>query len=497
MTNHPTNSLYSLKLRSILTGLRHESIALWALCFYILMEYIRPQAMYPVLDIVPWGQVAIIACVVSVFVTGSKAIGFGVLDKMFIAFSFLVIMSGVFAWSPQTSLESWSAYASWILLYFCAISILTTPNRIFLFTLFFILINFKLSQHGARTFAMRGFSFTHWGLSGSPGWFKNSGEFALQMVVIFSLSLSVLMALREYVEKNLRWWILVFLFPGTSALVVIGSSSRGGQLAFVTVAALFFLTKGKNVLKKILIIAVLAYVGFNVLPEKQMERLLSIGEDETSQLRLLHWENAIETIEKNPMGIGYRNWGAYYAENYEVDRVEQIHNSVLEAFVDLGYLGGTLFLLMVLSAFIMNIRTMKEMRSMDEVEGKSIAAIAEGVNLGLLGTFIAGLFMSVLFYPMFWLAFVLTSALRHISIKKINALQSIEEGTPSEPIDPSTKEKKSEILDHSSLEKSSNNFETRLARLEKQTTELETEFEKEHKRVKKLILSIRDDLEDS
>ena len=488
MAIHSTSSLHDLKLRSILAGFRHESIALWMLCFYILIEYIRPQAMYPVLDIVPWGQVAIIACIISVFMTGSKAIGFGALDKMFIAFSFLVIMSGVFAWNPQVSLEYWSTYASWILLYFCAISIITTPNRIFLFALFFILINFKLSQHGARTFTMRGFSFTNWGLSGSPGWFHNSGEFALQMVTIFSLSLSILFALKEYVANKVRWWILILLFPGTSALVVIGSSSRGGQLALITVAAIFFLSKGKNILKKILFIAVLAYAGLNILPEEQAMRFSAMGEDKTSQLRLLHWENAIDTIKNNPMGIGYRNWRSYYATNYEVDKAEEIHNSVLEAFVELGYLGGILFLLMVISALIMNIKTIIEMRSIDEIEGKSIAAIAEGINLGLLGTFIAGFFMSVLFYPMFWLAFALTSALRHISIKKISALQSIKERDPfelTEQVDPSNKDK------------IPGNFEERLVQLEKQTTELENEFEKERKRVKKLILSMRDNLEDS
>jgi len=64
----------------------------------------------------------------------------------------------------------------------------------------------------------------------------------------------------------------------------------------------------------------------------------------------------------------------------------------------------------------MNAKTIREMRSIDKAENEIMAAIARGINLGLVGTFISALFMSVLFYPIFWVAFALTSALRHISI---------------------------------------------------------------------------------
>ena len=92
-----TISAHDLKLRSFITSFRAESAALWFLCFYIFIEYIRPQAMYPALNFLPWGQVAILAAVVSVFVTRSKALGFGAMDKLFIAFSITVLFSIIFA----------------------------------------------------------------------------------------------------------------------------------------------------------------------------------------------------------------------------------------------------------------------------------------------------------------------------------------------------------------------------------------------------------------
>lgn len=418
MMNKPTNNIYDLRLRLIIASFRAESAALWFLCFYIFMEYIRPQGMYPVIDILPWGEVAILGAVVSVFITRSKALGFGAMDKLFIAFTITVFFSIIFAWNIDASLKHWTTYVSWILMYFCIVKVLTTPNRLLLFAIFFMLINFKLSEHGARTFAMRGFSFARWGLAGSPGWFHNSGEFALQMVVTFSMSLALLLAFREQIEKRIRWWILLFLFPGTAMLSVIGSSSRGGQIALIVVILMLAL-KGRHIIRRVIILGVLISLTLYILPDKQMARFHTAGEDRTSELRLTYWKYAIDVIKNHPLGIGYKNWMLYYAYKYQPDKVEQIHNTVLEAFVDLGFPGGILFLIMIITAIVMNTRTASEMRGLGSVENRATAAIATGINLGLVGTFIAAQFMSVLFYPMFWLAFALTSALRHFSRKKM------------------------------------------------------------------------------
>ena len=64
------------------------------------------------------------------------------------------------------------------------------------------------------------------------------------------------------------------------------------------------------------------------------------------------------------------------------------------------------------------------MDRIDDPESDAMAAVARGINLGLLGTFIAALFMSVLYYPVFWLAFALTSALRNISKNKVKEIMN-------------------------------------------------------------------------
>jgi putative inorganic carbon (HCO3(-)) transporter len=411
--NTDLDYIQDLKLKSFIVGMRAESVAFWLLCFYILLEYLRPQNMYPVLDFIPWGQVAILGCFASVFATNNKMGSYGAMDKMFVALTALVILSVLFAYDSSVSMKYWSTYTSWILMYFCMVAIVTTPNRLLLLVIFFVLINFKLSQHGARTFAMRGFSFAKYGLSGSPGWFHNSGELALQMVVMFSMSLSLLIHMKKYFTEKYRWWLLLGLFPGSAALTAIGSSSRGGQLALVVVV-LLLAVKAKNFFRNLIALSLVVLIGLYFLPNSQKERFL------TSELRLLHWAHAIETLNDNPLGIGYKNWTTYYSQNFNVEFVEQVHNTSLQAFTELGWQGGILFHVGIGMALVMNRRSRKEMAELEGVKYDAIASVAQGVNLGLIGTFVASFFMSVLWYPMYWLAFSMSSVIRKIAIEAYN-----------------------------------------------------------------------------
>ena len=46
-------------------------------------------------------------------------------------------------------------------------------------------------------------------------------------------------------------------------------------------------------------VGILILIGLNFLPEDQMERFRSMGEDRTSELRLMHWENAMDMYQQS------------------------------------------------------------------------------------------------------------------------------------------------------------------------------------------------------
>ena len=58
---------YAVKLRSLWRGMKQEHFSFWALVAYFLFEYVRPQSIYPVIEIIPWGQLCFIAALFGAF----------------------------------------------------------------------------------------------------------------------------------------------------------------------------------------------------------------------------------------------------------------------------------------------------------------------------------------------------------------------------------------------------------------------------------------------
>lgn len=419
-----------LRLRSLLAGLAKGSPALLLLCIYIVFEYLRPQQMYPVIDVLPWGLTTILLCSVAALLTREPASGFNTLDFFCLLFMSVLVISMFTAYDPAAAFAAWTTAGTMALMYFAVRRTLGNPQRLLLFTLFFILVNFKFSQHSTRTFVGRGFSFADWGVAGS-GWFTNSGELSLQMGVGFCISLAVLLALRPWVENRWRWWLLVGLFPGTMLVTVAASSSRGGQLALAVAAALM-LIKPPQLFRKLAALAILLGLFAWLIPDEQWERWQSAGEDNTSTLRLSYWNDGLRMLDEHPLGIGFNNWttvyGTYHWDAAEVGKLTLSHNSFLDAFVEFGYHGGILFLLLVITAFCFNLATQRRLRDLPGPASAACRAVARGVNFGLLVTCIAGYFMSVLHYPMFWVAFAMTSAARQVSLGLVSENAPVHEG---------------------------------------------------------------------
>ena len=144
----------------------------------------------------------------------------------------------------------------------------------------------KMSIYGAKSWMMRGFSFTSWGLKGPPGFFENSGEFAIQMLVFFCFSLYLYFAFKDRVTGWRKWALLAA--PITAGMSVMGASSRGSQLALFVLLYLIFL-HGKVSIRDLALAGVLGFVTYNILPAEQLERFQSMGEDKSSMQRMMYW----------------------------------------------------------------------------------------------------------------------------------------------------------------------------------------------------------------
>ncbi|MDH5764692.1 MAG: O-antigen ligase family protein [Gammaproteobacteria bacterium] len=408
--------LYALKVGALWSALRAEHLSLWMLCMYFFFEYVRPQSIYPELDILPWAQLFLIASILAAFSDRSVHwVGNGQ-NKLMILFAMIIIMSGLFAFKRSASLDYWSVFAGWLIVYFLVISIVNTETRLILFLLAYCLFSLKMAQHGAVSWAMRGFSFASYGLVGAPGWFSNSGEYAIQMIIYGSLSVSMVVALKQYWGPVKKW--LLYLAAAMGYMSVMGASSRGSQIG-LAVIGIWMLLKMKNGFKGLIVIIILATALYYLLPDEQMERFAEMGDDKNSLQRLAYWQYAIhEIIPKYPvLGIGYHNWIYYLAFKVPegmgpLQKVQESHNIYIQATSELGFIGLFGFLWLIVYAFINNARTR---RCAKELKNTLIYYLTFGLDAGLIGYLVAGSFVTVLYYPFFWIQVAMIVMLNNIA----------------------------------------------------------------------------------
>ena len=418
---------YALKIGAIWRHFKGESFAFWMVCAYLFFEYVRPQSIYPAIDFLPWTQLVVLGAIFGCFTDKTVKWVPSPINKLLILFFFIILASSYFAHFPKISYNNLDKYYLWVIIYFLIINVVNTPRRFFILVCIFLLASFKLSLSLAIVWAGRGFSFTDWGLMGPKGFFQNSGELAIQMLVFWPIAWAFAHALKPYISRN--WYLLLLLMPITAIMVILGASSRGAQLALICQLLVMnyrFVFRPRVMISIFISMALI----WNFLPEEQKQRFETMGEDGTSRQRLLYWENGIKMIEDNPvLGVGYFNFAPYFERYYPGDvllgRAELPHNIFIQVGTDTGLLGFSVFFGLLFVAYRLGRRF--RIGSCDSEQG----VIGRCANLSLLGFIVAGQFVTVVYYPFLWIHLALVVALsnsfrnRQESPKKIPKNESL------------------------------------------------------------------------
>lgn len=393
-------------------------------CFYLFFEYVRPQSIYPVLNFLPWTQISIIGAVIGYIFGREKGWVSSPVNKLLVLWFCLIYVSSIYSYNPDLSFSLFKNFYSWIIIYFIIVNLITTRKRFLIFLFIFLLAGFKLSLSLALTWAQRGFSFTMWGLMGPPGFFQNSGELAIQMLVFWPIAHAVAISLKPCLS---RWKYYVLLaMPITAIMVILGASSRGGQLAMLIQIA------AKNV-KFIFRLRILIsiFVGLSAIwyfmPDEQKRRFENIGNDVSSQQRILYWENGMEMIQQHPwFGVGYYNYIPYYEKYYSEDMLyshaELPHNIFIQVGAELGIPALLVYMLMIVYAFYKTSSLVRLLSS--DKENLLFFNLARALNISLIGFVVAGQFVSVVYYPFMWIHLALVVSLNHIFLERTRSSSS-------------------------------------------------------------------------
>ncbi len=398
---------YSLQPKVLWQTFRAQGAAIASIIVYLMFEYVRPQSIYTQLGVLPWTTGTMLLAAVTLLATRKTVRIVSPANGLLVAYTFVVVLSSIAAYDPRSSIGQFDSYFLWIAVYYLIIKIVTTETRVLIMVLAFALYNFKMSLFATRAWVSIGFAFRDWGTGGAPGWFQNSGEFGIEMCVFFPIMLYLALGLRPYLP---RWKFVVLLCVAGTALVgMVASSSRGALLGGGAIM-LWMILRGKHKIRALMIGAVAAGVLYAVTPPEQHERFSQSGEDKTSQLRLTYWKNGIEMANEFPvLGVGYGNWLPYYRDHFQ-GRVQVCHNIFVQAASELGYTGLFAFLLLIGCTFVINQRT-RTMVARAGPRGHLIRHLAYGFDGALIGYLVSGFFVTVLYYPYFWINLSMTVAL--------------------------------------------------------------------------------------
>ena len=401
--------LYRMDIKYMIRVIRAEGWAFFFICVYLFFEYVRPQSIYGWLDILPWDQVNLALALLFFLGEKRKVVATHPLNKLMGLYFAVVLLSSALSRYPSVSFSHLYLFYNWLIIYFLIVKIVTTPARFFIFFLSFLIYSFKMSQHGYLSWMERGFAFAGWGVTGAPGFFRNSGEVGIQMCIYVPMATAFVLGLRRHWG---RWWRLFFYaMPFTGVGTIIASSSRGA-MAGLAASGLIALAKTRYFLRTVIVLAVIGLVVWQAVPQGFKARFQTAGDDRTSLIRIERWEDGWKTMNEYPvLGVGHAAWTTYFRQHFipKYEGTAMVHNLFIQCGTELGYSG--LFVLGLLLFF--SVRTNRQVRKKAKaVDEPFYYFLSYGMDLGLVGLLISGSFVTVLYYPYLWIYFALVASMQ-------------------------------------------------------------------------------------
>ena len=259
-------------------------------------------------------------------------------------------------------------------------------------------------------------ALTHNGTGPVDCWLEDENDIAGVLVVGACLAYAMR---TESPSRKWRW--LAILTGGICLAALVATDSRGGFVALVVTVAAIALFSGKFIRTGIVII-VIGLAALPFVPASYIGEVGSIeggaesyGKTEGQEMeRIYTWRRGWEMFLSNPVigvGAGNFSWAISGFETTYKARVQRgarrqiagraAHSIYFTLLPELG-LAGTFAYLMIMIRSVWRAR--KTLRSPVTVhEDGSMRMIALFVGPALIGYSVAGVFISVLWYPMLWL----------------------------------------------------------------------------------------------
>lgn len=399
------------------------------LCLFVFIEYSRP-------DFILFLRPALVIQILLIYqlLKNLKSVRETVGERYFILFGILLlemIIHGPIAANNYYALMTFLKMLSLLLLSISIVVFADSPSKINILLLAIVA--------GHLLAATR---FTPLNLSvGVTGIMGDTNDFALSMnfVIPISFYLSTL-------TKGIRRVALL----GTTAIFVMANvvtSSRGGFLGMVTVGIFCFLST-KHKFRSLAVLLTIGVIFFLLIPGTYKEEMMTIQDEiagtygetppsigkksSTGRDRLELWKVGMRAFADHPvLGVGQGNLprviGSY--QDMETDiwgrgiGGRSTHSMYIEIIAELGVVGATIFLLMLLNLYnkyrIVIEGTHPLMPDIPQEPASHDSVVyMKALMVSMVGVLVTAAFLSVFYYTQHWLIFALATAVLAVNRKQ-------------------------------------------------------------------------------
>ena len=252
----------------------------------------------------------------------------------------------------------------------------------------------------------------------------------------------MVLPLVRYLQLHTESALIRLGLYGTMVLIafsIIGSQSRGAFLGAIAMLLFLLLKSRQRVLLSIVVAAFLA-AGAAFVPQTWIDRMRTIEtyeEDGSALSRLEVWGFAIKMARDHPIvGGGFRvsyDDGIYlkYVPDARKGRGRNYHSVYFEILGELGYVGLSIYLALLVAVWRCGSRTIALTRNRANLQWAN--DLARMAQVSLVGFAVAGAFQNLAFFDLYFCLVAILFLVQQIATKQ---LESEKAPTQTEPINP-------------------------------------------------------------
>ncbi|MBK8187805.1 MAG: hypothetical protein IPK77_11520 [Cellvibrio sp.] len=133
MSNETVKNFYAFKVGAMWRHFKKQHFSFWMICGYLFFEFVKPQAIFPQLEVIPWAQLLLIGALIGSFVDPSVKWVSNTANIYIIILLLLIILSICFAQFPAVSMDNFMLFLAGSSYTFLATTIVNTPERLYIF----------------------------------------------------------------------------------------------------------------------------------------------------------------------------------------------------------------------------------------------------------------------------------------------------------------------------------------------------------------------------